>query len=60
MFSVAATSSAVCVGFADVDTQLRSSLLEPSDPDAIAAFLERRAGREALRAPEPGARLFSP
>jgi predicted phosphodiesterase len=32
-------------GFADVEDQLTESLLEPADPDQVAAFFERSAGR---------------
>jgi putative phosphoesterase len=37
-------------GFGDVNTQLAESLLEPADPDWVAAFFESVAGR----GPDPG------
>ena len=46
----AATVELRASGFADVDGQLAESLLEPADPEWVAAFFEHAAGRR----PDPG------
>lgn len=41
-------------GFADVESQLAESLLDPVDPDWVAAFFEHAAGRGPVPGPPPG------
>jgi hypothetical protein len=41
-------------GFADLDGHLRESLLEPVDPDYVAAFFEHLAGRGPAPGDPPG------
>ena len=41
-------------GFADLDEHLRESLLEPVDPDYVAAFFEHLAGRGPAPGDPPG------
>lgn len=40
-------------GFADIESQLDESLLEPADPDWVAAYFEHAAGRGADPGPPP-------